>query len=82
MPGSLVLKQYCEQRNAMPIVDGQLFLCEKANGRQVWICPPCGCILSAVRSLFCVALKTGPLSQASIILNGAVPMHRDLAIID
>eukprot|EP00973_Karenia_brevis_P042765 5918624-Karenia_brevis.AAC.1 len=33
MPGSLVLKQYCEKCNAMPIVDGQSFLSERSNGK-------------------------------------------------
>eukprot|EP00973_Karenia_brevis_P038277 5277591-Karenia_brevis.AAC.1 len=66
----------------MSVVDGQLVLYEQHSGKQVWICPVCGCSMSVVRSLCCIAFKTGPLSQDFIIVRSDVPTHRDLTLID
>eukprot|EP00973_Karenia_brevis_P053396 7419524-Karenia_brevis.AAC.1 len=66
----------------MPVVDGQWFLYEEHNGKQLCICPVCRCIMSVVRSPFCVAFKTGPFSEDFISVRSDIPTHRDLTLID
>eukprot|EP00973_Karenia_brevis_P014871 2031110-Karenia_brevis.AAC.1 len=60
MAGSIVLKYDCEKCNPMPIVDGQWFLYRRNNGKQLWICTVCGCVLSNSTSPVCLGMKVGP----------------------
>eukprot|EP00973_Karenia_brevis_P046659 6473306-Karenia_brevis.AAC.1 len=82
LPGSLVLKRCCAKCRTMPMLDGQWFLFEKHTGKQVWICPICGCIMSFEYRPFCVAFKSGPMSQDFIVVKAEVPTHRDFTLID